>query len=149
AQVILSKETKALDLLARPEVTIYDLYQLPKVKAVISPEAHAGDGALSQHVFKQALEQIEVQIKYAGYIDKQTIEIQKCAKHENTQIPEDFIYKGIPGLSAELIEKLTKSKPKTLGVASRIPGVTPAAISLLLIYIKKFVTQTHEDEVSV
>lgn len=145
-QVVLTKEYKALDLLSRPEVTIQDLYQLPKMKEAVVMDSHFKATELGQRVFQQALEQIEVQVKYAGYISKQTLEIQKCAKQENTQIPEGFTYLGIPGLSTELVEKLTKINPKTIGMASRIPGVTPAAISLLLIYVKKFTNEKNEVE---
>lgn len=137
-QVVITKECKPLDLLARPEVGINDLLQLPKIKAGVVVDDFFTSDELSMRVFQQALEQVEVQVKYAGYISKQTLEIQKCAKQENTQIPAQFVYQGIPGLSAELVEKLGKIKPKTIGIASRIPGVTPAAISLLLIYLKKF-----------
>lgn len=133
-QVVLSKESRLMDLLTRPEISILSLLMLPKVRAVLEiPE-----GSQLDNLAQQSLEQVEIQAKYAGYIAKQTLEIQKCAKHENTQIPEDFSYQGISGLSAEIIEKLTKQKPKTIGMASRIPGVTPAAISLLLVYLKKF-----------
>jgi len=145
-QVVLTKECKALDLLARPEITIKDLYQLPKITAAIVMDEHFKSTELSQRVFQQSLEQIEVQVKYAGYISKQTLEIQKCAKQENTQIPQGFCYQGIPGLSTELVEKLSKTNPPTIGMASRIPGVTPAAISLLLIYVKKFVNEKNEVE---
>lgn len=146
-QVVLTKESKALDLLARPEITIHDLQKLPKIQAAISLETASDTNPLLQRVYGQAFEQVEIQIKYAGYISKQTLEIQKCAKHENTQIPEGFVYQGIPGLSAELVEKLSKAKPKTIGIASRIPGVTPAAISLLLIYVKKFCSELVADDV--
>lgn len=144
-QVVITKESKPLDLLARPEVTIHDLFQLPKIKAGVVVDDFFEHDELPMRVFQQALEQVEVQVKYAGYISKQTLEIQKCAKQENTQIPAEFIYQGIPGLSTELVEKLGKIKPKTIGIASRIPGVTPAAISLLLIYLKKF-SNEHQVE---
>ncbi len=147
-QVSLTKESKALDLLARPEVTIHDLQQLPKIRAAMPLEQEFNTNMLLQRVYGQALEQVEIQIKYAGYISKQTLEIQKCAKHENTQIPVHFVYQGIPGLSAELVEKLSKAKPKTIGIASRIPGVTPAAISLLLIYVKKLLGQAVDEVLS-
>jgi tRNA uridine 5-carboxymethylaminomethyl modification enzyme len=132
--ITLSKESRLLDLLTRPEISIVTLLLLPKVRQILElPEA----GTLDPLV-QQALEQVEIQAKYAGYIAKQTIEIQKSQKHENTQIPQDFTYHGIPGLSAEIVEKLSKQKPATIGMASRIPGVTPAAISLLLVYLKKY-----------
>jgi len=145
SQVVLGKEFKAMDLLARPEVGIHSLYQLPKVKDAIKVDDYFNSSELSQSVFAQALEQVEIQVKYAGYISKQTIEIQKCAKQENTQLPADFVYQGIPGLSAELVDKLSKVKPSTIGMASRIPGITPAAISLLLIYVKKFTQEQHAE----
>jgi len=130
-QTKLARDFKMLDLLARPEVKIANLIALPKVKTALELS-----GVLNL-LQQQAFEQIEIQTKYAGYIEKQYLEIQKCAKQENALIPEDFQYHGIPGLSAELVEKLSKNKPVTVGMASRIPGVTPAAISLLLIYLKK------------
>ena len=86
----------------------------------------------------EILNKVLINIKYSGYIDRQEKEIQKQKKGEDTIIPENFDYSIVSGLSNELKEKLTKQKPETIGVASRIPGVTPAAISLLLIYIKKF-----------
>ncbi len=85
----------------------------------------------------QVAEQVEIQAKYAGYIDRQADEIQKLRQSENTRLPTDFDFNSIEGLSNEIKHKLSTAKPETLGQASRIPGVTPAAISLLLIYLKK------------
>lgn len=133
--VILSKENKLIEILMRPEVTVKALLELPKVREVLSEEGWKSTD--NPQLYQQAFEQVEVQVKYAGYIEKQTLEIKRSAKNENTSIPEDFQYKGIPGLSAELVEKLTRTKPATIGMASRIPGVTPAAISLLLVYLKR------------
>lgn len=133
SEVSLTKECKAIELLARPEVNIHTLLALPKVKAAI-----AMTNLTLDPIMLQAFEQIEIQVKYAGYIEKQKLEIQKAAKNENTLIPAEFEYHGISGLSTEIVEKLSTIKPKTLGMASRIPGVTPAAMSLLLIYLKKF-----------
>jgi tRNA uridine 5-carboxymethylaminomethyl modification enzyme len=128
----ISKETKLKDLMIRPQISMDSLLHLAKVKKIVS-EADLGLDAIN----RQALSQIEIQAKYAGYIHKQTLEIQKSQQQEQTIIPENFIFRGIPGLSTEIVEKLTKVSPKTIGVASRIPGMTPAAISLLLIYLKK------------
>jgi tRNA uridine 5-carboxymethylaminomethyl modification enzyme len=130
-QEMLGREYKIMDLLLRPEIKMQHLLALPKVQNALEANTFTP-------IQKQALEQIEIQAKYAGYIDKQTLEIQKLYKQENTFIPEDFIYDGISGLSAEVVEKLKRHRPKTIGIASRIPGVTPAAISLLLIYLKKY-----------
>ncbi len=139
-QVDLSRDYKLIELITRPEVNMELILALPKVKEALEKE----NITLESHMI-QAIEQVEVQAKYAGYIAKQTLEIQRCAKNENTLIPSDFEYKGIPGLSAEMVEKLTRVKPQTVGIASRIPGVTPAAISLLLIYLKKH-QMTKESE---
>ena len=123
--ISMSKENRFIELMMRPEVSVKDFIKLPKVKALL-PE-----------VSEQVLEQVEIQAKYAGYIEKQTIEIQRTAKNEHTLIPDNFEYKGIPGLSTELVEKLTKVRPNTIGMASRIPGMTPAAVSLILVYLKR------------
>ena len=84
-----------------------------------------------------AAEQVEIQIKYAGYIARQLDEITKAQRHENTLLPMDFDYSKISGLSNEVVAKLTEARPETIGKASRISGITPAAISLLLVYLKK------------
>ena len=81
--------------------------------------------------------QIEIQNKYAGYIERQQQDIEKMRKHENTLLPESLDYSEVTGLSNEVIQKLTKIKPKTLAQAGRISGVTPAALSLLLVHLKK------------
>jgi tRNA uridine 5-carboxymethylaminomethyl modification enzyme len=85
----------------------------------------------------KAAEQIEIQAKYAGYIDRQEDEIAKSLRQETTTLPADFNYCNIPGLSAEIQQKLTQIRPATIGQAARVPGITPAAISLLLVYLKK------------
>lgn len=119
----LDREYHALDLLKRPEVSYKHLVQ---VKGV-------GPGLLDG----QASEQVEIQAKYAGYIKRQQDEIQRAEKTEATPIPLDFPFHAVPGLSNEIVEKLTSVKPATLGQASRISGVTPAAISLLRVYLKR------------
>jgi tRNA uridine 5-carboxymethylaminomethyl modification enzyme len=80
---------------------------------------------------------VEIQIKYSGYIERQEDEIAKTRKNENTLIPMDFNFSQISGLSNEVVAKLSDARPETLGKASRISGITPAAISLLLVYLKK------------
>ena len=76
-------------------------------------------------------------MKYAGYIERQLGEVEKMNRHETTQLPLDIDYSNIPGLSNEVIMKLNSFKPETVGQASRISGITPAAISILLIHLKK------------
>ena len=84
-----------------------------------------------------AAEQVEIQAKYAGYIERQQEEIERLRQHEQTRLPEDLDYASLNGLSNEIRAKLADVRPQTLGQASRIPGVTPAAVSLLLIHLKK------------
>jgi tRNA uridine 5-carboxymethylaminomethyl modification enzyme len=81
-------------------------------------------------------EQVEIQVKYQGYIDRQLQEIERSSKLEMSRIPEKFDYSALPGLTAEVREKLIRFRPDTLGQASRIQGVTPVAISILAVAIK-------------
>jgi len=82
-------------------------------------------------------EQVSIQCKYAGYIERQRQEIHRQRRHEDQSLPENLDYARVTGLSAEVREKLTRQRPLTLGQASRIPGVTPAAISLLMVHLKR------------
>ena len=118
----LTKDSCLYDMLRRPEVS-YDL---------LMSMAMAGN-KVSDPV---AAEQVEIQTKYAGYIKRQLEEIEKQKRYENKAIPRDFDYMKITSLSSEVREKLHKNQPQTIGQASRIPGVTPAAISLLLVFLK-------------
>ncbi|WP_422444429.1 MULTISPECIES: tRNA uridine-5-carboxymethylaminomethyl(34) synthesis enzyme MnmG [unclassified Endozoicomonas] len=117
----LSREYSLLELLRRPELTYNDVAGL-----VGDAETH-----------DQVAEQVEIQTKYQGYIDRQTEEIDRMRRYENTRIPQALDYTLIEGLSNELKQKLTDARPETLGRASRIQGMTPAAVSLLLVYMKK------------
>jgi len=119
----ISKENNLEDLIRRPEVRYHDLMKIEALGPALADE--------------QAAEQIEIQIKYAGYIDRQLEDIAKKKRHENTLIPLDFDYSQISGLSNEVVAKLSDAKPESIGKASRISGITPAAISLLLVYLKK------------
>ncbi len=101
-----------------------------------SPLTGGGSGwgcTLSQDVINQ----VEIQTKYKGYILRQAEHAEKFKKIEEKVIPEGFVYKGINGLSKEIVEKLEEVRPLNLGQAGRIPGVTPAAISLLMIAVEK------------
>jgi len=119
----ISRENSLEDLVRRPEVNYKDLMSINGLGANLDDQ--------------QAAEQVEIQIKYAGYIDRQLDDIAKKKRHEDTLIPTDFDYSQISGLSNEVVAKLTEAKPETIGKASRISGITPAAISLLLVYLKK------------
>lgn len=112
----------ALDALRRPEINYATLIQLADSAAVDDP---------------LVAEQIEIQVKYAGYIERQQMEIERARRYEVLPLPEDLDYAGVHGLSNEVRQKLTRHRPATLGQAGRISGVTPAAVSLLLVHLKK------------
>ena len=118
----LLREANLMDLLRRPEVDVNRLLSFLDSAEGMDP---------------QVAEQVEIQAKYAGYIDRQQTEIDKALRYDHLRLPELIDYSGVPGLSNEVSEKLKKQRPETLGQASRIPGITPAAISLLLVYLKK------------
>lgn len=119
----LSREANGEDLLRRPEIDYTKLTQL-------APFAPALDD-------EKAAEQVEIQVKYEGYIARQQEEIEKHLRNENTLLPADLDYSLVSGLSNEVIAKLNDHKPSSIGQASRISGITPAAISILLIWLKK------------
>jgi tRNA uridine 5-carboxymethylaminomethyl modification enzyme len=118
----ITHEYSLAELLTRPELGLQELLDIVGLPAIEN---------------RQAAEQAQIQIKYSGYIDRQLDEVAKHKRHEQTRIPTHIDYCAIKGLSAEVGEKLAKTKPDTIGQASRIPGVTPAAISILLVHLKK------------
>jgi tRNA uridine 5-carboxymethylaminomethyl modification enzyme len=120
----LSREYRATELLRRPELDYAKLMTIPAF----------GPGVAEASV----AEQVQIQIKYAGYIERQADEIAKLSRHEQKTLPVDLDYDKISGLSTEVKQKLSKLRPTTIGLASRIPGITPAAISLLLIHLRKW-----------
>jgi tRNA uridine 5-carboxymethylaminomethyl modification enzyme len=127
----LSRDVIGYDLLRRPEVRYADLVALERVGAIdeitdLSDEAGAQVG-----------QQLEIQARYSGYIERQTIEIERQRKQATKTLPEDFDYAEVSGLSNEVREKLARIRPTSIGQAGRISGMTPAAVSLLLIHLKK------------
>ncbi|BEE19843.1 tRNA uridine-5-carboxymethylaminomethyl(34) synthesis enzyme MnmG [Aeromonas enteropelogenes] len=119
----LTREQSLEELLRRPEVTYDALMAIDGVGPAIADPA--------------AAEQVEIQIKYAGYIERQHDEVEKQLRNENTLLPLDLDYRDVNGLSNEVKTKLNDAKPQTIGQASRISGITPAAISILLVHLKK------------
>ncbi|MDP1549213.1 MAG: tRNA uridine-5-carboxymethylaminomethyl(34) synthesis enzyme MnmG [Nitrosomonas sp.] len=119
----IEREYTLMELLKRPDVTYATLMTLP------------GAGEPVDNV--QVAEQVEIQTKYHGYIQRQQEEVSRQAQYENTLLPKDIDYKVVNGLSNEVQQKLNQHKPETIGQASRISGVTPAAISLLLVHLKR------------
>lgn len=118
----ISKEQPLIDLLKRPELNYWDLAHLAPGELPIDP---------------QVQEQVQIQVKYAGYIDRQAEEIKRAKRQEETVLPLDLDYAQVSGLSNEIKNKLTNVRPASLAQANRIPGVTPAAISMLLVHLKK------------
>jgi tRNA uridine 5-carboxymethylaminomethyl modification enzyme len=120
-QTKLTREYSLMDLLRRPELSYTDI-------ASLKGEAIANEAAA---------EQVEIEAKYSGYIERQQEDVDRLRAYENTIIPDDFDYSVVDGLSNEVKQKLTAARPQTLARAARISGITPAAISLVLIYLKK------------
>ncbi|MDN3608635.1 tRNA uridine-5-carboxymethylaminomethyl(34) synthesis enzyme MnmG [Vibrio ostreicida] len=118
-----AREASGEDLLRRPEMNYQTLTELDRFSPALTDS--------------QAAEQVEIQVKYEGYIKRQQDEIDKSLRHENTQLPLDMDYAEVKGLSNEVIIKLTQARPESIGIASRISGITPAAISILLVHLKK------------
>lgn len=116
-------EASGEDLLRRPEISYSQLTELEAFAPALEDQ--------------QAAEQVEIQVKYDGYIKRQQEEIEKSLRHEHTKLPADLDYKDVKGLSNEVVAKLTEAKPESIGIASRISGITPAAISILLVHLKK------------
>jgi len=117
------REITFLELLRRPEVTYEHLLRLSPMAATIVPV--------------EIQQQVEIQEKYSGYIKRQAVEIARVRRYEETLLPHDMDYSQVSGFSNEVCQKLMEHRPSTVGQASRIPGMTPAAISLLLVYLKK------------
>ncbi|MEL6869654.1 MAG: tRNA uridine-5-carboxymethylaminomethyl(34) synthesis enzyme MnmG [Pseudomonadota bacterium] len=131
--------TRALDLLRRPEISYAALTQVPAVgPAALAVTSDAGDDYCRSAEFaEQVALQIETDVKYAGYVERQTRENERTKKQADLRLPAGLDYADVHGLSNEARQKLTQTRPDTIGQASRVPGVTPAAISLLLIHLKK------------
>lgn len=124
---VMSREYNLLQLLRRPEINYVQLMDL--------------FGFDYAHITRDVIEQVEIQAKYSGYIERQAAEIERNRHHEDTLLPEQLDYTQVRGLSSEMVQKFSEHRPHSLGHASRIPGVTPAAISLLRIYLKKYSAQ--------
>ena len=121
--IAVSRETSVLDMIKRPELDYAKLVSVPLI----------GPGVDDAKV----AEQVEIGVKYSGYLDRQREEIERQQRNEDTVIPEGFDYAGVRGLSFEVLQKLERVQPQTIGQAQRIPGMTPAAISLLLVHLTR------------
>ena len=152
AQRVLGKEIEREynlgDLLRRPDVSYAGLMSLDGGKYAPAAPVAAPDDAGADirpvvsretlgDLYDAVVEQVEIAAKYAGYIDRQKTEVERAAYYENLRLPADLDYMQVAALSIEVRQKLNKHRPETLGQASRISGITPAAISLLLVHLKK------------
>ena len=137
----IEREYNFADLLRRPDVNYAGLMSLADRKYANPDIVVCGDvsreTALSADMAKSVIEQIEITAKYAGYIDLQKVEVERASHYENLKLPTDLDYLQVSALSFEARQTLTKYKPETLGLASRISGITPATVSLLLVHLKK------------
>ena len=150
----LTREYSLADLLARPRVTYEGLTDALKEsdKSLAAYCSHTPiEGltgsltpTLEDELLKQVDEQVSIHIKYQGYIDRQQDEIEKLKRHEESVLPDDLDYSSMQGLSNELKQKLIAARPENIGRASRLPGMTPAAISLILVYLKKHKSTNNE-----
>ncbi|MGO9992957.1 MAG: FAD-dependent oxidoreductase, partial [Steroidobacteraceae bacterium] len=132
----LLRETHAIELLRRPELTYDDLQAVAPSEAVDGAGV-GGSWRSDERLTEQVSLQIEVQAKYSGYLKRQTDEIERQRRNEELRLPVDIDYADVGGLSNEVRQRLRDVRPATLGQAARIPGLTPAAVSLLLVHLKK------------
>jgi tRNA uridine 5-carboxymethylaminomethyl modification enzyme len=126
--VPLVRDVSAAELLRRPEVAYRELIEL-----IGAPDHRQLDDRLPEQVGRD----IEVRASYAGYIERQQDEIERQRRHEETQLPAALDYTGLRGLSNEVRQRLAEVRPATVGQAARVPGVTPAAISILLVHLRR------------
>jgi tRNA uridine 5-carboxymethylaminomethyl modification enzyme len=135
----LARDASAFELLRRPRVSYDDLMEIPAVAAAGLP-AEAG---LDERLPPQVRAQVEVRARYCGYIERQEDEIERARCNEETALPADLDYRALTALSHEVRQKLSEVRPATIGQAGRIPGVTPAAVSILLVHLKKRAGQSR------
>jgi tRNA uridine 5-carboxymethylaminomethyl modification enzyme len=133
----IEREHNLADLLVRPDVNYEALMGMQTLGKDGVLAARLANPHVSRETAPEVVEQIEIAIKYAGYINNQKDEVARAAHYENLKLPASFDYMAVPALSIEVRQKLSKHRPETLGLASRISGITPAAISLLLIHLKR------------
>ena len=134
----LEHEHSLLDLLRRPGIgfdAVAEVAAIARPEAAVSRETLRAE--LGAELADAVIEQVEIATRYAGYIDKQQDEVARAAAYEHLPLPADLDYQAVKALSFEVRQKLSAHRPETLGHASRVPGVTPAAISLLLVHLKK------------
>jgi len=135
--VPLKQKSTLADILRRPELRIEQLAGLPLPEDLSK--------AVTELSHSEVREEVQLQVKFDGYIQRQSEQVQRFKKMESVTLPTDMEYKGLSGLSNEVVEKLSRVRPHSLGQASRISGITPAAISVLQVHLKKVKEQRKED----
>jgi tRNA uridine 5-carboxymethylaminomethyl modification enzyme len=136
----LARDVTAFELLRRPEVSYDSLLEVAGPPAWMSPEGAAANTPAAfadERLPPQVRTQVEVHARYAGYIERQEDEIERARRNEEAPLPADLDYAQLSGLSHEVRQRLAEARPATVGQAARIPGVTPAAVSILLVHLKK------------
>jgi len=138
AKVSVDETTRVLGKAIEREYTLHDLLRRPDVDYATLMTLRIGEACAGVGLSDpQVVEQVEIQAKYQGYIDRQLDEVAKSLANEEARLPDDFDYSQVGGLSKEVQQKLAQHRPQTIGQASRIQGITPAAISMLLVYLKR------------
>lgn len=131
----MSRGSNLADLLRRPGVTFDDVARLGRSVGTVSRETLRAE--LGEVLADSVAEQIEIGLKYAGYVEKQDQDVARSARLETTRLPDDLDYAEVQALSYEARQTLSRHRPETLGIASRLSGITPAAVSLLRVHLKK------------
>ena len=126
----MTRDASAFEMLRRPEVSYDALLEI-----VGKPEWMRD--AVDDRLPTQIRAQVEVRAKYAGYIERQEDEVERQRRNEETRLPDDLDYAQVAGLSHEVRQKLAEARPATIGLAGRLPGMTPAAVSILIVHLKK------------
>ena len=138
ARVSLEDVTRVLGKPIEREYSLYDLLRRPDVTYQSLMSLKIGDASVATETLDPlVIEQIEIQARYQGYIDRQSEEVAKSLSSEEARLPDDIDYTVIGGLSNEIQQKLIRHRPETIGQASRIQGMTPAAVSILLVHLKR------------
>ena len=141
----MTRDASAFEMLRRPEVSYDALLELvgkpewmrdAKVSSVAA-DHEAAPVAFDDRLPAQIRAQVEVRAKYAGYIERQEDEVERQRRNEETRLPDDLDYMQVAGLSHEVRQKLSDARPATIGLAGRLPGMTPAAVSILIVHLKK------------
>ena len=129
----LSRDLTAMELLRRPGVNYDDVLEVIGAPEILAGDDAAGDDRLAP----QLRTALDVRARYSGYIERAQQEIERARRNEHTTLPGDLDYRALAGLSNEVRQKLCEIRPATLGQAARVPGVTPVAVSILLVHLKK------------